>query len=428
MFQAVMFQVFKYPKSKEFGMNSKKVQKNATIFFAILLIIPVLLTLSKPTAATPEPAVKPAYAVMDKNALTISLTAADPAIGTLSADPENKYELRIKVTDGKGAAAPFADVQLSVAGTAASVGSFDPLNGTTDADGCFTSYFIPPAALDLNSSGKWDAGKSAGTSDVNNTYGTVIAELKAKLAGTNKTSTLKIKLIPVPIVMVHGYQASPDIFSGLRVYLSAWGYSSTAFDYESEKGIASAAAELSNYLVKKSSELKAEGVQAKRFDLVTHSMGGLVARYYTCGEGCVSNNNIRKLIFISVPQKGSPFASLGLQYYSDDSIRDMATDSELMAGVFPSMINSGLNPSIETGNILDRFDEVVSIQNASLSEWKINTEIFDVGESNLTVDKLVNGEILKATNHKRILYNMKVYQRIVEMLGRQMPYPTSLSK
>jgi len=388
-------------------------QKNAIIFIAVLLFIPTLLALSKPTAATLEPTVKPAYAGLDKNGLSISLTAANPAIETLSADPENKYEVKVKVTDGEGAAVPFADVQLSAVGAAASGGSFDPKNGTTGTDGCFTSYFIPPAGAPVDK----------------NACGTAMAELEAKLAGTDKTSTLRIKLVPVPIVMVHGYQASPDIFSGLREYLSMQGYSSTAFDYDSEKGVAPAAAELSKYLDKRLSELKAEGIQAKRFDLIAHSMGGLVARYYTCSDAYLSKNNVRKLIFISVPQKGSPFASLGLQYYSDDnSIRDMATDSELMTDVFPSMINSGLNPSIETGNILDRFDEVVSVQNASLAEWKINTEIFDVGESNLTVDKLMNGEILKATNHKCILYNMKVYQRIVEMLGKQMPYPTLLFK
>jgi pimeloyl-ACP methyl ester carboxylesterase len=228
--------------------------------------------------------------------------------------------------------------------------------------------------------------------------------------------------------MIHGYQASPDIFSGLREFLSSQRYSSTTIDYDSEKGIAPAAAELSKYLGKRTLELKAEGIQVKRFDLIAHSMGGLVARYYTCSEGYLFKNNVRKLIFISVPQKGSPFASLGLQYYSGDSIRDMATESELMTVVFPSMINSGLNPSIETANILDRFDEVVSVQNASLAEWKINTEIFDVGESNLTVDKLMNGEILKATNHKRILYNMKIYQKLSEMLGSKLPYPTSVSK
>ena len=402
-------------------MNKAKFSKNG-IIFAILLIISALLALSKPTGTSFEPAAKTAYAGMDKSSLSVRLMAADPAIEALSADPENKYELKIKVMDKTGAAVPAADVQLSAVGPAAAGSSFEPRNGTTGPDGGFTAFFIPPSALNPTSAGKPEANTQTGASDNKNTLGSVTVELEAKLIGTDESSILTIKLIPVPVVMVHGYQASPDIFSGLREYPS------TALAYASEKGIAPAASELAKYLQKKSSELKAEGIQVKSFDLIAHSMGGLVARYYTCSKGYSGNNNVRKLIFISVPQKGSPFASLGLQYYTDNSIRDMATDSELITSVFPSMINSGLNPSIETANILDRFDEVVSVQNASLAEWKINTEIFDVGESNLTVDKLMNGEILKATNHKRILYNMKVYRVILEMLGSQMPYPTSFPK
>lgn len=409
-------------------MRSDNFWRISIIVTAIMLIIPELMALSKPAAPSLEPAAKTAYAGMDKNGLSIRLMAADPAIEVLSADPENKYELKIMVTDTTGTAVPYANVHLSAVGPAASGSSFEPQNGTTDADGGFTSFFIPPSALNPKIGGKQDSDIWSDASGDENIYGSAAVELEAKLTGTDKTSTLKIKLIPVPIVMVHGYQASPGIFSGLRKYLSGQGYSSAAFDYASEEGIAPAAAELSKYLQKRSSELNDKGIRAKRFDLVAHSMGGLVARYYTCSETYLSNNNVRKLIFISVPHKGSPFASLGLQYYTDDSIRDMATDSELVTALFPSMINSGLNSSIETANLLDRFDEVVNVQNASLAEWKINTEIFDVGESNLTVDKLMNGEILKATNHKRILYNMKVYQRIVEVLGKQLPCPTSLSK
>lgn len=381
------------------------------ILAAIIIILTTIPSFSKPAAADKKATDEPAYANMDKNDLSIKLAAVDTTVDTLSADPENKYELKVMVTDSNGAAVPHAEVQLysDVPGPA---GSFDPQKGTTGEDGSFTTFYMPPPALDLK----------------DDPSGTVIAELAAKLDGTDKSSAVKIKLIPVPVIMVHGYQASPDIFSGLGEYLSKEGYQSSAPDYDSENGIAPAAAQLSEYLDKRKAALKADGIQVKRFDLVAHSMGGLVARYYTCSSEYASKNNVRKLIFLSVPHKGSPFASLGLQYYSDDSIRDMATDSELMTVVFPSLLNSGLNPSIETGNILDRFDEVVSIQNASLAEWKIDTEIFDVGESNLTVDKLMSGEILKATNHKRILYNMKVYQRIVEMLGNELPYPTSVSK
>ena len=408
-------------------LQFSKTKKILPIIIAILFIIPVIPALSKLAETNRATAIKQAYANLDKNGLTIKLTAVDTTIGTLSADSENKYELKVKVTDSDGSAVPYADVRFFSNGPDVG-GSFEPRSGTTGADGFLTTFYVPPAALDMKNRNKTDMGKSTEPVPEKNTPGAVTTELVAMLDGTDKSSSVKIKLIPVPVVLVHGYQASPDIFSGLREYLSEEGYQALAPDYDSEKGVAPAASQLSEYLDKRMSVLKANGIQTKRFDIIAHSMGGLVARYYTCSNEYSIKNDVRKLIFVSVPHKGSPFASLGLQYYSCDSIRDMATDSDLMASVFPSMRNSGLNPSIETGNILDRFDEVVSVQNASLAEWKINTEIFDVGESNLTVDKLMNGEILKATNHKRILYNMKVYHKIVEMLGRKLPYPTSLSK
>lgn len=395
-------------------MTSEKIQKNVIFIFSFLFVIPMLLVLSKPGAATYKTMVKPVFSDTEITGFSVKLTSGDPKISALSADPTNKYELKVKVTNSKGEAVPYADVLFTIDGPAPADCSFEPEEGETGADGSFTTFFIPPASLDNNIE--------------KNTDGSITVELGAKLKGTERSSSIKIKLVPVPVVLVHGYQASPEIFFGLREYMSEDGYASSALDYNSEKGIAFASFELSKYLAKRKSALLAEGIRVKRFDLVAHSMGGLVARYYTCSKEYLSRNDVRKLIFVSVPQKGSPFASLGLQYYNDNSIRDMATDSKLITDVFPAMINSGLNPSIETGSILDRFDEVVSVQNASLADWKINTGIYDVGESNLTVDKLMNGEILKATNHKRILYNMKVYQKIVEMLGNQMPYPVMLSK
>jgi hypothetical protein len=87
------------------------------------------------------------------------------------------------------------------------------------------------------------------------------------------------------------------------------------------------------------------------------------------------------------------------------------------------MINAGLNPSIQTGSILGQYDEVVGVDSASLDDWNIRRELFDIGESNFTVDKLLDGEILQATNHKMILYNKKVYQRVEQMLETDLPYP-----
>jgi hypothetical protein len=197
-------------------------------------------------------------------------------------------------------------------------------------------------------------------------------------------------------------------------------------DYDSGKGVASGAVQLDHFLTGLTSSYAKQGILAYSFNVIAHSMGGLVARYYSCSSEYISKDNISKIIFISTPQKGSPFASLGLKYYKDRGIYDLAPDSELFTKTFASMINQGLNYKIRTASILGQYDEVVSAESANLDKWGIRTEMFNVGESNFTVDKLLTGKIVEAANHKLVLDNLKVYRRAEEMLLSDLPYPQKL--
>ena len=67
---------------------------------------------------------------------------------------------------------------------------------------------------------------------------------------------------------------------------------------------------------------------------------------------------------------------------------------------------------------------MVSPESASLEPWSIKTELFDVGGDNFTVDKLLSGELAEAANHKDILFNTNIFQRVAQMLGSTLPYPT----
>jgi hypothetical protein len=125
-----------------------------------------------------------------------------------------------------------------------------------------------------------------------------------------------------------------------------------------------------------------------------------------------------------VPQRGSLWASIGAGYYNDQGIRDLIPDSELIIGGFPSMLNRGLNPMIQIGSILGQYDEVVNPDSASLDEWNIKTEMFNVGENNFTVNSLLKGNIMETANHATILNNKKVFERIEGMLTENLPYPT----
>jgi hypothetical protein len=83
-----------------------------------------------------------------------------------------------------------------------------------------------------------------------------------------------------------------------------------------------------------------------------------------------------------------------------------------------------LSSTIQTGSILGQYDEVVTSESASLDEWNIKTELFNVGENNLTMNKLLNGDLLEASNHKNVLFNKKVFEKIEEMLKKDLSYPS----
>jgi len=74
-------------------------------------------------------------------------------------------------------------------------------------------------------------------------------------------------------------------------------------------------------------------------------------------------------------------ASIGEEYFKDKSIKELVPDNELFVSIFPNTINGGLNNSIQTGNLLSQYDEVVTNESAALDKWGIKTEIFNVGEN-----------------------------------------------
>jgi pimeloyl-ACP methyl ester carboxylesterase len=239
-------------------------------------------------------------------------------------------------------------------------------------------------------------------------------------------SSLKISLINIPVVFIHGYQASGYIFDNLRDYLTDRNIKGSAITYKSENGIVSASNELSAFLSRQQQTYLFQGFQVKKFNIIAHSMGGLVTRYYSCSNDNLKNNNIEKIIFLAVPHKGSPWASIGLNQYNDQGIRDMIPDEYFLSNILPSMFNKGLNSSIQTANIAVEYDEVVDQDSASLDDWGIKAEVFNVGGNNFSVNNLLNGNLAQAINHKSVLSNKKVFERVFEMLSTQLEYPKKI--
>lgn len=343
------------------------------------------------------------YELSKKSELSLSLSLVNPGIGILAADPENKLILKAEVRDSSGMPVQYARILLT---SDNDFGSLYPEDVRTNTFGEAIVTYSPP---------EYD---SKNFSD-----GYAEAVIRASIDDTDISEAVKVKITRTPVVMIHGYQSNGDIFENLMGYLNSKGYECIPFNYDSIKGIAHGSGELKDFLQQQKLVYLSKGIQVGRFDLIAHSMGGLVARYYTCSREYIKNHDVKKIIFISVPHKGSPIASLGAEYFEGQGILDLIPDNPLFTHILPSMINKGLNNTIQTGNIIAQYDEVVGITNASLDEWGIKTELFNLGKSNITVDDILNGTLVQAPIHKGILSNKKVFEKILFMLENKLPYP-----
>ncbi|TYQ14737.1 UNVERIFIED_CONTAM: hypothetical protein Cloal_1112 [Acetivibrio alkalicellulosi] len=347
------------------------------------------------------------YAMYDQNNLRINSELINSHIHSVASDPSNRVYIKTVVRNYQGRVMPNAKVTLNVDN---GVGELYPSYGVTNKYGEFISAYVPPHSHNVNF----------------NTQSDII--IRTKIKNSNNYCHLNLKLIPVPVVFVHGYQETSFMFDNMNEFLSHKGYISSAIDFDSSAGVIYAANELKDFLQEKKYNLLNNGILVSKFSLISHSMGGLAVRYYTSSEDYIKNNDVYKTIFLSVPHRGSHLASIGENYFNDQSIKDLIPNNELFLTTFYSMINNGLNNSIMTGNILSQYDEVVTSESASLDYWNIKTEIFNVGENKFTMNNLLDGSLLEAPNHKGILNNKKVFERIYEMLNEDLPYPSMKNK
>lgn len=338
--------------------------------------------------------------------IKLAMSLVNPQVKTVSSDPSNRLVLKINAftKDGK----PVKDLTIDIS-PELSVGEVVPSRVITNEFGeCLSNYIPPEYTLEQLKKN------------------TPKITIKSKILRTNISSSIDVNLTNIPIILVHGYQETADIFANLLLYLSSNGYKASTISYEAEKGVVQGAQKLNDFLKDEKLNYLREGLQVNKFCLITHSMGGLVARYYTCSENYVLNQNINKILFVATPHKGTHVAAIGENYFSNQGVKDLVPDNVLLLKTLPSLINNGLNPNIEVGNILSQYDEVVTPESGGLEEWNIKTYVFNVGDNNINMKNLLNGNILDAVNHKNILSNKKVFDKIKEMLESPLPYPKKI--
>lgn len=342
----------------------------------------------------------------------LDMQTISPNVESVTCDSSNKIFLLISVRDFKGNTVPRTRVNLSVKNGVGKV--IDKYVMTDDSGECIATY-VPPDITDYSAL-PLKEGKPLST------------QISAKIYKSKKESTIELGIKRIPVVYIHGYQESKDIFNSMFNYFETKGYVGDFFSYDSRKKVEYSAKSLAKFLEDSRMKYLNEGLKVKSFDVVCHSMGGLVARVYTCSDEYWKNCDVNKIVFVSTPHKGSHVATIGTSLYNDDGVKDLQPDSRLIAKKLPSMFNKGLNNKIETLNILGQYDEVVAFDAASLDEWGINTELYNVGDNNLTINSILDGSFISAENHKNILSNSKVFERIEKFLNEEGKFPAYLKE
>lgn len=146
--------------------------------------------------------------------------------------------------------------------------------------------------------------------------------ISALVNGTQAEGSLTVKVIPRPVVMVHGFNAdfhTWDSYLGPQGYLAELGVSGFAVGdgqvdgvmktgslsdpFTRTNSIAQNAGILSEYI-----DNVQEVTGAEQVDLLVHSMGGMISRYYL--DRIMREDEVAQLIILGTPMAGSSCAAL----------------------------------------------------------------------------------------------------------------------
>lgn len=126
---------------------------------------------------------------------------------------------------------------------------------------------------------------------------------------------IPLKLYLPPVVMIHGMWGEPDKFIPLSTSLqTVHGYQDfqlLRMTYESNNAFTQSGATVEDYISGTTGAIARmlnEKIAAGKVDIVTHSLGGLVARSYLQLSG--NDNKVNKLITVATPHSGSQIANV----------------------------------------------------------------------------------------------------------------------
>ena len=238
--------------------------------------------------------------------------------------------------------------------------------------------------------------------------------------GTEEQEEVIINYLRAPVIMVHGFTGDKSTWELLDKMLSQKGFIGNREDYyliNRETGtmdIQSQAEMLASIIKLEKVIFTRSNVLINKFDIVSHSMGGLIARYYST-LNAAKGTGIRKIIMVGTPNHGifntSDLITGKLASFFSDTHKGMAQNVNHESPQMQSLnrgesIGNHLNKNIEYGNIyVDGTDGVVESRSARLNgvseviltKMKHSPSIPNIlqyGTRSITTDFMVFGKII----------------------------------
>ncbi len=338
-----------------------------------------------------------------ENSLIIGFNAYPGEKIRICADGKTPIILNVSLYDSRQNPVPFSLIHVKLNNFEGTVKPAYPITGK---DGRVLISIYPDPILGEN-------GAVLGEANVSVTLG----------AGKSGTIRWEGSIIPPPVLLVHGFQDTSESMVPLKNFLEERGLRVYLMDYSTETDMETMADELELRLNDIQAVLAEEGIYAGKTDIVCHSLGGLVARYYSTRLSYIQKNNLRKLFFINVPHHGTPWAEAGAAILGSPFLSELYPTGPLYTQVFPGSINKGLNHNIQVANIALENDEVVPIPSSSLASWNIGTKIYRIGSEPLTLESVISNQIGGGSRHRQILFYTPVFEQILHYLTSELPYP-----
>lgn len=249
----------------------------------------------------------------------------DPLVGTIDG---NTVKIKAKVFNNGGDTA-YANVKFS-----------ELKSNEALPDGAISVAVKPGEFSEVEY--EWDTSGFAWNESQKNESN---REIKAELEGGN-TETAKIKILPKPVIMVHGLWSNETAWAEYPLYLReahSFAWQGFAVGADPAHGKMSTGHEPGNYRptntiyqnareLEKQINFTRQSLNAWHVDIVAHSMGGLISRQYINSFMTTEFDRrpiVTHLVMLGTPNQGSPCADVVNYLFEENGHNQMEAMREL---------------------------------------------------------------------------------------------------